>query len=73
METVTTLDWIERCAQRIAQIDPRMDEWQAKDLARDIHDFERTAAMVPEEAAEFVAAELARSAPRFERRTLPRA
>ena len=64
-----TFDWIERCALRIVQMDQGIADAEAIDLARDIAGFERTAAMAPEAAVEFVASELSRPSPRFERRS----
>ena len=64
-----TIEWIERCARRIMQRDQSITDAEAIELARDIAGFERTAAMAPEAAAEFVASELSGPAPRFERRS----
>lgn len=63
-----TFEWIERCALRIKQLDQSIADAEAIDLARDIAGFERTAAMAPEAAVDFVASELSHPAPRFERR-----
>lgn len=73
MVSLPSSEWIERCAQRIVQIDAHIAGDEAKGLARELRQFERTAMMVPEAAVDFVAAELARPAPRFERRAAPRA
>ena len=67
-----TIEWIERCARRIMQGDQSIADAEAIELARDIAGFERTAAMAPEAAVEFVASELSGPAPRFERRSEPR-
>jgi threonine dehydratase len=64
-----TFEWIERCVLRIMQLDQNIGDAEAFDLARNIGGFERTAAMAPEVAVDFVASELARPAPRFERRS----
>ena len=64
-----SFEWIERCALRIRQLDPKIDDAEAIDLARNIAGFERTAAMAPEAAVDFVASELSRPTPRFERRS----
>ena len=64
-----TLEWIQRCALRIMQLDQNIADAEAFGLARDIGEFERTSAMAPEAAVDFVASELARPAPRFERRS----
>ena len=73
MSRLSAAEWIRRCAERLVEVDQQLDEREARELARDIRDFERTAAMEPEAAADFVAAEIARGSPRFERRTKPRA
>ena len=73
MDILLSHDWIRRCAQRIGQLDQQIADEEARALAQDLRGFERTAAMAPEDAADFVASELARAAPRFERRTVPRA
>jgi hypothetical protein len=73
MEKLPPEIWLDRCASRITEIDRQIDVSEAKDIARDMQSFERTAAMPPEAAADFVAAELTRGQrPRFERRTTPR-
>jgi hypothetical protein len=65
--------WLERCANRITEVDRDIDEDEARRLAREMQSFERTRAMTPEAAVDFVAAELARpSGVRFERRLQPR-
>lgn len=76
METLNTLDpadWRNRCAQRIAEIDQDLSRVEAERLAKDVYAFERTRAMSPEAAAEFVAVEMSRPdrAP-FERRATAR-
>ena len=76
METLNTLDpadWRNRCAQRIAEIDQDLSRIEAERLAKDVYAFERTRAMSPEAAAEFVAVEMSRPdrAP-FERRATAR-
>ena len=72
MKALPASQWIERCASRIVEVDQQLDPVEARKIARDLRSFERTAAMVPEAAVDFVAAELARPNPRFERRTAPR-
>ena len=61
--------WLERCARRISEVDADISDSEARRLARDFQRFERTRAMPPEEAVDFVARELANPerAP-FERR-----
>lgn len=76
METLDTLDsadWRNRCAQRIAEIDQDLSRVEAERLAKDVYAFERTRAMSPEAAAEFVAVEMSwpDRAP-FERRATAR-
>ena len=72
MHNLAPQEWIERCAQRIVQIEHDIDSDEAKRLAADLRCFERTAAMAPEEAVDFVASELGRPDLRFERRSAPR-
>ena len=73
MEALDTTTWRSRCARRIAELDPDLTRSEAERLASDLHAFERTAAMSPEDAAEFVSIEMSRPdrAP-FERRSVPR-
>jgi hypothetical protein len=72
MKQLPASQWIERCVLRILQIDQDVDRMEARKLARELRRFERTAAMIPEAAVDFVAAELARPHPRFERRVAER-
>jgi hypothetical protein len=73
MDSMPTTLWLERCASRIVQIDRDIGVNEARRIARDLQAFERTRAMTPEAAVDFVAAELARPMPgRFERRSQPR-
>ena len=53
--------WIERCARRINEVDGEIAEAEARRLARDIHRFERTGAMEPEDAVDFIASEMAKT------------
>ena len=62
-------DWVTRCSQQIRLIDPALTADEAADVARQLHSFERTGAMPPEEAVKFVVSELAGPTPRFERRS----
>ncbi len=73
MEALDPTEWRNRCAQRIAELDPDLTRSEAERLAKDVHAFERTRAMEPEAAAEFVSAEMSRPerAP-FERRATAR-
>ncbi|MEO8836595.1 MAG: hypothetical protein ABI364_07625 [Caldimonas sp.] len=73
METFDATDWRARCAQRIAELDQDISRVEAERLARDVYAFERTRAMAPEAAAEFLAIEMRRPdrAP-FERRSASR-
>ncbi len=72
MNTLPLSDWIERCAERIVQLDQQIAKDEARGLAEELHQFERTAAMPPEAAVDFVAFELSQPAPLFERRAEPR-
>ena len=73
MQALDPTAWRSRCAQRMAELDPDLTRSEAERLARDVHAFERTRAMEPEAAAEFVSIEMSRPerAP-FERRSVPR-
>lgn len=73
METLDSATWRARCAQRIAELDQDISRSEAERLAKDVYAFERTRAMSPETAAEFISAEMARPdrAP-FERRSQAR-
>jgi hypothetical protein len=51
--------WITRCARRISEVDIEIAEAEARRLARDIKRFERTGAMAPEDAVDFIAREMA--------------
>lgn len=73
MEQIESGVWIERCAHRIAELDPELAFYEAREVADALRSFERTRAMSPEAAADFVASELARpDRPRFERRLVSR-
>lgn len=74
MDILDPTDWRSRCAQRIAELDQEISRIEAERLAKDVYAFERTRAMSPEAAAEFISAEMARPdrAP-FERRAQSRA
>jgi hypothetical protein len=72
LNTLTQAEWIARCADRLLQIDPQLSGDEVMGLAQEFFSFQRTAAMSPEAAADFVASELAKAEPRFERRTTPR-
>ncbi len=66
-------EWRERCARRIREIDENISESEAETVAQDVYDFERTRAMQPEEAADFVAEQMSQvEPPRFERRSKKR-
>ncbi len=65
--------WCERCAQRIAAYDAAITVAEARKLARDVYAFERTRAMGPDRAAEFITLEMTRpDRGPFERRAVPR-
>jgi hypothetical protein len=72
MNTLTPPEWMARCASHLRQIDPHLSGDDATGLANEFFRFQRTAAMTPEAAADFVAAEIARGQPRFERRSTTR-
>ena len=73
MDNLDPETWRSRCTQRILELDQEISRSEAERLAKDVHAFERTRAMNPEDAAEFVSVEMARPdrAP-FERRSQPR-
>ena len=72
--TLSPTEWRERCARRILEIDENITETEAETVAQDVYDFERTRAMQPEEAADFVAEQMSHAEPpRFERRSKERA
>ncbi len=65
--------WCERCANRFMELDAELAASDARQTAQDVYAFERTRAMSPEEAAEFVALEMRRpDRARFERRAVDR-
>ena len=69
LEALPPQIWLERCARRISEVDAGITQPEARRLARDFHRFERTRAMAPEDAVDFVARELAKPEPGpFERR-----
>ena len=73
VETLPAKLWLDRCARRISELDVDIADGDARRIARDLHKFERTRAMEPEAAVEFVASELANpSRARFERRATNR-
>jgi hypothetical protein len=72
VEKIPASEWLTRCVQRIRAADKRLDGEDAEQLAVELLKFERTAAMEPELAVDFVLSELARPNPRFERRYAPR-
>jgi hypothetical protein len=70
MGTDEAAAWCDRCARAIARLDEEISEVEARKLAKDLYAFERTRAMSPEDAAEFVAVEMTRpERPPFERRS----
>ena len=58
LETLPPNIWLERCARRISEVDREIAESEARRIAREFHRFERTRAMPPEAAVDFVASEL---------------
>ena len=68
-QSVDPKTWRDRCARRIAALDPQLSDADAREIAADFQAFERTSVMAPEEAADFVVSEMNRpDSPRFERR-----
>jgi hypothetical protein len=66
-------EWRDRCARRIMELDPQITAEEARTIAADVHAFERTRAMSPEAAADFIAEQMNRpDPPRFERRSKDR-
>ena len=73
MEQLEAADWCGRCARRLGKIDETILPGEAWDMAKDLYAFERTRAMDPERAADFVAAEMANAQRKpFERRAVNR-
>ena len=73
-QTLSAEEWRERCARRIRELDAEISESEAQTVAQDVYDFERTRAMQPEEAADFLAEQMSQAEPpRFERRSKKRA
>jgi hypothetical protein len=73
MQPISQSVWLERCANRIVEVDHDIAADEARRIARAMQAFERTRAMAPEAAVDFVATELARPQPgRFERRVKSR-
>ena len=73
-QSLSPAEWRERCARRVRELDRQISESEAETIAQDVYDFERTRAMLPEEAADFVAEQMGRAEPpRFERRSKKRA
>jgi hypothetical protein len=74
VETLPAKIWLDRCTRRIAEVEQDIAEGDARRIARELHKFERTRAMEPEAAVDFVATELAKpERGRFERRLTSRA
>ena len=73
MEQQEAAEWCSRCAQRLGELDDSILAAEARDMAKDLYAFERTRAMDPRRAAEFVTAEMANSERKpFERRSVER-
>ena len=72
-QSLPAAEWRERCARRVRELDRQISESEAETIAQDVYDFERTRAMLPEEAADFVAEQMGQAEPpRFERRSKKR-
>jgi hypothetical protein len=66
-------EWCDRCAKRFTELDHDISSDEAQQVAHDVHAFERTRAMNPEVAADFVAFEMSHPGrSRFERRSVDR-
>ena len=72
MDVLLAVEWIERCAMQLAVADSDISEDESLELAIDLFQFQRTAAMAPEAAVDFAVQEMASAAPRFDRRRQPR-
>jgi len=73
-QTLEPSEWRSRCARRIAELDDDISPVEAQTIAQDIYAFERTRAMAPEAAADFIAEQMSRTEPpKFERRSKDRA
>jgi hypothetical protein len=73
-QKISAEEWRERCARRVRELDQNISESEAQTVAQDVYDFERTRAMLPEDAADFVAQQMSQAEPpRFERRSKERA
>ena len=73
MQKLEAAEWCVRCAQRLADLDDAIVPEEALEMAKDLFEFERTRAMAPERAADFVAAEMANADRKpFERRAVDR-
>ena len=64
--------WITECAAHLLLLEPAMSRAEAQAIAESMRNFERTGAMAPPVAAEFVASEMRKpDGERFERRGGP--
>jgi len=65
--------WLERCRVRILEVTPQLSAEEAIEIARSMRESERTGAMEPEAAVDFVVAQMRQDVPpRFERRAARR-
>jgi hypothetical protein len=62
-------DWVARCIQQLRIADQGLSAEDAANVAQQLLAFERTGAMQPENAVDFVVSELAMPTPCFERRS----
>lgn len=73
MNPISQADWIDRCVQRLAEVDHTMDGAESMRLAQEMEQFERTRAMAPEAAVELLAEVMSHpGSARIERRLKPR-
>ena len=63
------MPWVVRCASRLIELDGELGFYEAAEIAVAMLNFERTGAMAPEAAAEFVAQQMSSpQGPRLDRR-----
>ena len=63
-------EWVQNCATRLVALEPQLSLEDATQIAASIREFERTGAMDPGAAADFVSGEMQKAQrTRFERRS----